>query len=155
MSGIIKKISTAQRNSTTYTSGLLQAKAYRALKKWTTNALKSRNISTIDWALLGLLYEKRSGYRPSELASELGVEAPFITALVTKLKKQHYVESKRDTKDTRVKCICLTAEGSEFVQQTETFLRSAMRPLIHDISIGDIISYLIVLEKIIENEHTL
>jgi DNA-binding MarR family transcriptional regulator len=154
MSGIIKKISTARRNRTTYTSGLLQAKAYRALKKWTTSALKSRNIATIDWALLGLLYEKKSGYRPGELAFELGVEAPFITALVTKLKKQGYVESKRDTKDTRVRCICLTKEGMEFVQDTEPFLREAMRPLIKGISIDDVISYLIVLEKIIENEQT-
>jgi DNA-binding MarR family transcriptional regulator len=151
MSGIIKKISAATNNQTTYKVGLLQAKAYRALKKHTTEALAHLDVSSVEWAFLGILYDNKNGIRSSDAADELGVEAPFITATFGKLEKKDLVETKVDKTDSRAKLLCLTASGRQFVTSTETHVRSKMRPILTGLSAKDVISYLVVLEKIIEN----
>ena len=72
MMNIIQKIQTVAQNRKTYRVGLLQAKAYRVLKHHTAKALSEFNISHIEWAFLGLLYDAPKGMRSSALAKELG-----------------------------------------------------------------------------------
>lgn len=151
MSGIFKKIQSATHNRTTYRVGLLQAKAYRILKNHTDKGLEPYGLSTVEWALLGLLHDNLTGMKPSVLALELGVEAPFVTSLVTPLIKKGLVDSRRDEKDTRSKSIYLTAKGVTKVESIEKELRSFMKPLLGGSNIGDLLSYVTVLETIIEN----
>lgn len=151
MSGLFKKIQSASHNRTSYRVGLLQAKAYRILKNYTGKLLAAYELSTVDWALLGLLHDHPKGMRSSILAQELGVEAPFITSLFGKLNTMGLVESKRDEKDSRAKILSLTAKGASSVEKIEKELRSAMKPLLSGSSIGDLLSYVSVLETIIEN----
>jgi len=151
MTGIIKKIKIAIRNRTTYRVGLLQAKAYRILKRYTSEGLQSHDISTVDWALLGHLNDFKGGCRLSHLAEELGVEAPFVTVLYTKLHKKGLVISKTDPDDSRAKIICLTQKGEGFVRETEEGLKTHMRPLLKGLSSNEVVSYINVLEHIIEN----
>ncbi len=151
MAGIVKKIRTAAQNTTTYRIGLLQAKAYRALKQYTTKALAHLDISTVEWAFLGLLFDEPNGLRASEAALELGVEAPFITVLHKKLGKKKLVEAKQDEHDTRAKVLFLSKEGRRFVEETEIYLRGKMRPLVRGTSMKDILAYISVLQTIEEN----
>jgi MarR family transcriptional regulator for hemolysin len=151
MSGIIKKISAGARNRTTYAIGLLQAKAYRILKQHTTKALSKYEISTVEWAFLGLLYENKDGLRSIEVAHELGVKPPFITSILNNFDKKHLVDISDDSKDSRAKVLRLTKEGNKFVDEVESYLKDKMRPLIGGAPLGDILSYILVLEKIIEN----
>ncbi len=151
MPGIFKKIQSATHNRTTYRVGLLQAKAYRILKNHTGKGLEQHGLSTVQWAFLGLLHDNKSGMKPSVLAIELGVEAPFVTSLVAPLKKKGLVDSKRDEKDTRSKSIYLTTKGTTTVESIEKELRSFMKPLVDGSSIGELLSYVSVLETIIEN----
>lgn len=134
--------------------GLLQAKAYRVLKKQTADALAEYRVSTVEWALLGLLFQEDKGMRSSKLAKELGVEAPFITALFRKLEKRGFVDAISDENDSRARNIRLTDEGIDFVQSTEQKMKQRMRPLIEGISVNDLMSYVAVLEKILQNNHT-
>ncbi len=108
-------------------------------------------MSSTHWALLGLLYEAKAGLRPGEVANELGVEAPFVTRMVNEFKKKKLVEQKEDPSDSRANVLFLTAAGKAEVKKIESVLRVEMAPLIKDVAFGDLLSYLLVLKKIIEN----
>ncbi len=149
--GIIQKISTAAHNSTTYRAGLLQTKSYRILKHSTAAALQEFDIATIEWAFLGLLNDVPHGMRPGDVADELGVEASFITHMVTRLKKTGLIELTTDRNDSRARNIALTSRGREFVIRAEQHLRIATKPLLRGIPLRDLITYLDVMQRIIEN----
>ncbi len=152
--GMLKKIRMAARNRTTYRVGLLQSKAYRSLQQHTAGKLAPSGISPSDWAFLGLLYDNAENpIRPREIADELGVEAPFVTRLFEQLRKKGLVQKKPDPRDRRATLLFLTAQGREFVQRTEALLREETKGLLKDIPRGDILSYIAVLEKIIENSN--
>ncbi len=146
---IFKQIKRVRDNRTSYSVGLLQAKAYRALKQTTGMILDEHGISTVEWAFLGLLYERSMS--PTVAAHELGVEAPFVTSLVGKLKEKGFMLEERDEKDARRKSLRLSEAGRKFVADTEVVLRSRMRPLVKGASTRDLLGYLTVLESIIEN----
>jgi DNA-binding MarR family transcriptional regulator len=150
---ILTKISRVARNSTTYRVGLLQARVYKILKERTSVVLAPLGVSTTEWAFLGLLKETKA-MRPKHIAEELGVEPPFVTFMVTHLKKEKLVEESVDTRDSRAKMLSLTPKGKTFVEKTEKFIRNEMRPLIAGTSPGDLSGYLTVLEKVIENSTT-
>ncbi len=92
------------------------------------------------------------GVRPKGAAEELGVEAAFVTNLVSDLTKKGLVESKADTNDSRAKYLHITEKGVTFMDSVEPKLHDAMRPLLKNISFNELSTYLIVLEKIIEND---
>jgi DNA-binding MarR family transcriptional regulator len=151
--GYIQRLSSVARNRTTYRAGLLQAKAYRILKVRTNKELAriEKGISSIHWALLGLLHDEHDGMRPHEAALELGVEAAFVTALVAELRKKGFVTTKADASDNRSKRLCITEKGTAFVASAEPKLRGAMRPLLAGLSVTELSSYLVALEKIVKN----
>jgi DNA-binding MarR family transcriptional regulator len=149
--GIVAKVGAVIRNRKTYQIGLLQAKAYRILKQYTTNALQHLNISTTEWALLGFLNDQPKPVRASVIAEVLGVEPPFVTVLIKKLEKQGLVSIQPDPNDNRSKLLELSAEGTEFVGKTELYLRDKMRPLAQGTGLSDVAGYVSVLERIIEN----
>ena len=147
---ILRKLSLAKHNRTTYRVGLLQAKAYRILKSTTTQLLKPLGISTIEWAFLGLLHD-RGSLRSKAAALELGVEPPFITVLVTSLKNRGLVSETKEANDTRAKSLQLTEEGRVFVDSTEKIVREGMRSSIKGVHLNDLLGYLAVLETIVTN----
>jgi DNA-binding MarR family transcriptional regulator len=150
--GITKKILLALKHSTTYNVGLLQAKAYRILRKETTIALKGTGISTIDWAFLGLLYESKNiGMRSKDAAAELGTKPPFITERSKVLEKKGLIVVKEHETDARTNVICITEKGRVFLKQTEKKVREHMERTIKGISRSDILSYLAVLNGIVDN----
>lgn len=149
---MLNKILIAISTYKTYQVGLLQAKAYRLLKQRTNRILTVFDISTLDWALLGLLAENPGGLRLSAIAEELGVEAPLVTRMIQKLQKKAYVEFKEDPTDSRAKIVGLTRNGAEFVKKTEAHVRKNMKSMLNEIPPADLLAYIAVLRKIIENE---
>ena len=150
MINILHKLSIAAHNRTTYRVGLLQAKAYRLLKQRTALILKKSKLSTIEWAFLGLIADKKS-LRAREAALELGVKPPFITEITTTLIKRGLITVTQDADDGRVRPISLTPSGAAFVEKTEAHVRSEIRPLLSGIALKDLLGYLTVLEKLIDN----
>lgn len=142
-----------QRNRTTYRIGLLQAKAFRILKSHTAKVLKPLDLNAAEWALLGLVYEHES-IRPSEAAHEIGVEPPFITTMVAKLKKKGVIRESVEVGDKRSKSIALTESGKKFVVETEQIVRKDMRSLIGGVNATDLMGYLAVIETIIASKHS-
>ena len=136
----------------TYRAGLLQAKAYRILKQNTSKILEPYDLSTLDWALIGILYDSKDGRRMSTLATLLGVEPPLISRMVGRLEKKGIMRQKKDGEDTRAKVVTLMAEGRKLVGRIEKVLRKEIKSLFVGASPKDILHYLYVLEKIVENE---
>ena len=150
---LLKSFTTIKHGLTTYRLGLLQARAYRILKKSSSDHLVAVDISTLDWALLGLLYDEPKGYRLNKVAELLGVESPFVTEMVKTLKRKGYVEQAVDAKDSRAKILKLTPKGKEFVPILDGSLKKKLRYLLSGASPKDIYGYLKVLEQIIQNEN--
>lgn len=146
-----KKVVAEKAGLTTYAMGLLQAKAYRVLKNQTTEALKDFGISTIEWALLGLLYDNKEGLSFIMLATLLGVEAPFVTAMVHSLEKNNLVMRKSDKNDKRAKIVSLTAAGKNNIPKIEERVRQSSKFLLEHLSMSDILAYKKVLKTIIQN----
>ena len=150
----LKNSIAAEFGLTTYQLGLLQAKAYRILKMRTNHALKPYNISTIEWALLGMLSEKKEGLTFGEIAKQLGVEAPFVTELLGKLEQKKLVTLVYSELDRRSKKAFISKDGMKLVSTVEKELRQTMRPLLKSASIKDVLAYRRILEVIIKNSET-
>ena len=152
MNTLFKKIKDTIHNRKTYRAGLLQAKVYRVLKGFSQDRLmKSYGLSTIDWALLGLLYDKMDGMKPSAIATDLGVEPPFVTVIIAKLTKIGFIDVRTQKGDSRVKIFYLNEKGQKLVPEVEKYLRDEMSVLIKGIDHRDLIVYSSVLESIVEN----
>ena len=145
------KKSIFDHNEPTYRAGLLHAHSYRILRKHASDELEVVELTTLDWSLLGLLYEQHKGYRSSKLALLLGVEAPFITETVRKLKKKGYVKEALDAKDSRAKIVCLTAKGRGFVPIYDRILCQRLNRLLAGVTPKDFSGYMKVLEAILKN----
>lgn len=147
----ILKLLGIQRRVTTHTVGLLQAKAYRILKHTTNDALKDFHISPLEWSFLGLLHDQPKGLRARELAELLGVEPPFITVVVKKLKLQKMLNIIVDPADKRAKVISLSKTGEKFIPKVEAHLRSVTDPLIKGLNRLELLAYIKVLHTIVRN----
>lgn len=137
----------------TYNSGLLQAKAYRLLKRYISVNLKKHGLTTVEWAMLGQLYETTS-LTITQTANILDVEKPFATNLTEVLRKKGFVTRIVDKEDRRSKKISLTEKGRVQVPVIEKDLRSAMSTILNNVSADDIFSYIKVLEEIVRNTST-
>ena len=151
MSELFNKARTLLRNRTTYQVGLLQARVYRVLKQKTNGILAPFGISSLHFAMLGLLKEKKEGLMLQDIAQALGVEPPFVSELLRTLTKCGWVVTVANPKDKRAKVAELTPDGLAFLVSTERHTREHIRPLLTGISSGDIATYLSVLEKISKN----
>jgi DNA-binding MarR family transcriptional regulator len=147
------KLARSRNSWTSYKIGLLQTKAYRALKAHTTTVLKPFQLSTVEWALLGILHEQQAGIRSMDVADLLGVEQPFITVLLKKLSDRELVHIEPHASDRRVKLVTLTPSGRDFVVTTEEVVLAGMKPLLGKLKSPDIATYLTVLQSFAEHDN--
>jgi MarR family transcriptional regulator for hemolysin len=156
LTDIITKFLTSNTTTySTYKTGLLQAKAYRALKQRTAELLKPFDLSTMEWVVLGSLSEMHDGLTHTQIAELVGVETPFATNLVTALEEKKLVKRKLNPKDKRYKIVMLVPSARSTVATIEKQLRAEMKPLLKGYSLTDIVGYMNVLKTIISNNDLL
>ena len=102
----------------TYTLGLLQAKSFRFLKQKGNSLLSQYNLNTTEWAILGLIYENKKSTK-TELSNILLFKKPFLTKIISELKKKKFLIETRDKTDKRSEILTLTNYGEKFVEKTE------------------------------------
>ena len=151
INNIFKKIVAARKSFATYNIGLIQTKAHRVMKSRTDDLLKEFEISSVEWALLGLLHDNSKGLKFIDTAEMLGVEAPFITILVEKLSEKKLLTQITSKTDRRAKTLLITEHGNKLVPLIEDKLRKGMGSLVEGIPVGEIYSYYKVLTKIVSN----
>jgi DNA-binding MarR family transcriptional regulator len=133
-----------------YSTGLLQGKAYRALNASLTKALHPYDLSIPEWKLLGQLYD-HGEFRLADLAERLNVEAPLVTALIDRLEKKVFVKRTNHPNDKRAKVITITKKGGDVITVIEPFVKVAMNKLLQGITREQLITYIRVLETIVNN----
>lgn len=134
----------------TYDLIRLQGKSYRFIKNYINNSLAKEKLSSLEWGILGLLYENKEGQRYIELAQSMGVEPPFITELVSTLLKQNLIHTKDSEKDKRSKVLSLSEKGKKRVEAMEKNLEKRLHSQFTDISSGEWKTYREVMNKLIE-----
>lgn len=150
---LMLKLITNTDSLTTYKTGLMQAKAYRSLKQVTSKALEPYKLSSLDWALLGLLFDSPEGFKLVEIAELLGVESPFVTVLIDGLEEKGLVTRTVKAEDKRAKIITLTDKSREMIPVIEKDLLSYTKVLLKGASVSEVIAYIKVLSKIVENSN--
>lgn len=128
-------------------AGILQTKAYRALRQFMGQCLGPHDISLTGWALLGKVAHTH-GIRASVLAADLSVKRPLVTEMLREFESKGLLTRRTDPADSRAKQIVLTDKGAQFVQDLERELRSELHGFLHDISVDDLAIYLKVLRII-------
>ncbi len=154
---MLKKLITSITNSNvpikaipTYQISLLHSKTHRIVKQATSHALKKYKLSYVDWALLGLLYEKEE-LRYGSLADELGVEPSFISVLIEGLQKKSLIREKKHHSDKRVKQIHLTKKGKDLIPEVESFLKDKLDYLFNSLQPNDLNKYLTYMAVLADN----
>ncbi len=148
--GFFSDIALVVKNHTTYEIGLIQARGYRTLKHLSAAALRDEGITTIEWAILGILSHHKKGLRASELAKELGVQPPLVSRLLIKAEKNKWI-SVTEGEDRRERVVKLTEKGEDGVVRIEKIMRVATRPLLKGVRPRDLLGYLRTLSIISEN----
>ena len=119
LTSAFRKFVSSSTEFDSYTLLRFHAKSYRLIKNVVTETLHKYKLSVLDWSLLGILFQKPEGSRFVEISNEMGVEPPFVTELITILKKKNYVKIEGDHEDHRAKCILLSKKSMETIPTIE------------------------------------
>ena len=151
---LFDQIRTIARNRKTYAVGLLQSRAYRALKQETARLLKKDKLTPIEWSMIGIIADQTQPILASEIAFILGVKAPLVSRMIKRLQAADWI-SIAPSKDKRQRALLLTTQGKKRVATIEQHLREGIRPLLHGVKPKDLVGYLNTLEVIAENTRNL
>lgn len=140
---------------TSYGVGLLQSKAYRALNVLTSNYLSELNLSPIDWAFLGVVYDAKKSNQDisqKQVAEILGTSEAFVVKLVKKMSDQKYLSQKKIQEDKRMRLLVMNPFGMAFIEKHEPRLRSFMKEQLKGISHIHVLGYLKTIEALADKE---
>jgi len=136
----------------TYISGTTQSKAYRLLRQRVYEVLKNYDMTPTYWSMLGIILQARNGIRQVEIANDLSVKAPLVTAMARELEKRGLVQSVVNQFDARAKLLAVTPNGKKFMKTVETELDDMLKHLLKGLTEQDMMTYQKVLQTIISND---
>ena len=137
---------------TTYQIGVLVARTHRELKAHTDAVLAPYELTSVDWAILGLLHDdKGAGMKLIDLSEELGVEAPFVTLRIKRLQTRELISVKSGTEDKRERLATITPLGIKIVAIIEPILRSASRKWLKGVGPLDVKGFITVMKTVVLN----
>ena len=149
---ILKQLISKRVYLTTYQIGLLVARTHRTLKAHTDEVLAPYDLTSVDWAIMGLVHDDNgSGIRLSDLSIELGVEAPFITVRIKRLEKRQLVLITQSTHDKRERLVTSTPAGIKIVTTIEPILRTQSRRWLTGANLLDIKGFITTMKTIVKN----
>lgn len=131
----------------TYQTGLLQSRAYRAFTGFMTDFLSDMDLSLPQWIMLGVLYDNGT-LQPVQIADQLGVKPPVATTLINDLERKRLLERKPHETDSRSSLITLTSRGRNIVSATEKRLHKELRTFMGELSLPEIVVYTRVVAKL-------
>ncbi len=151
---IVRRLLPESYSPTTYGLGILQAKSFRHLKTETAAALKGHGITSVDWAILGVVSESAEGLSLSAISKELGIQAPLVTVRVNRLAAKRLITVAASRADSRQRMAKLSASGKQLLPEIERLLRDRLKPLFRGASVRDLLGYVSVLARIVKNQET-
>ncbi|MBY0538027.1 MarR family transcriptional regulator [Patescibacteria group bacterium] len=150
---LLKRLIVKHLTLTTYQIGVLVARTHRVLKSHTDAVLAPYDLTSVDWAIIGLLHDdKRTGMKLSVLSEELGVEAPFITLRIKRLQDRNLVSITAGKTDKRERLATITSAGSELVTTIEPILRKESRKWLRGAGPLDVKGFITVMKTVTLND---
>lgn len=134
----------------TYKAGVAQSSAYRMLMKFTDNAVKEYGITSMQWFMIGSIYDAgESGVTVTRLSQLLDTNVPYITNTLNILEAKNIVTRTSHDEDSRSKVITIYPAFVSHVEQIEKDLRHKMQVTLYaTITPQDLLVYIKVLYKL-------
>lgn len=141
---------------TTYQAGVLQARAYRALRNFMNEHLSGHGLTVMEWNVLGLVFDftDKGGAKVGQLADLLNVEISLITSTLNKLEPAGHIQRMEDEKDSRAKRVITTRSGEKKVKKIEKQLKKEMEEWLSDIRSPQLAQYIRTLQNFARKEKT-
>jgi DNA-binding MarR family transcriptional regulator len=135
---------------TTYQAGVAQSTAYRLLKKITEEAIRSHDITMMQWFIIGTIYDTGTqGITVTELSRAVDTNVPYITNTLNLLETKDIIVRDVHEKDSRSKRISINPAYAPTVRLIEQDLRQKMRDTIYtQVTPDELFTYVRVLQKL-------
>ena len=134
----------------TYRAGVAQSSAYRVLMKFTDDAVKQYGITSMQWFMIGVIYDSGSaGVTVTDLSKLLDTNVPYVTNTLNLLESKDIIIRTAREADTRQKVVTIHPDFIDNIQQIEQDLRHKMQSVLYaDITPQELLTYIKVLYKI-------
>lgn len=115
---------------TIYELCLLHSRADRAFRTLIAEQLEPHELTMMQWLLLGVVGRgPKDGLSMSDIAHEMGITLPQVTALLTDLTKRRLTKLKTQRRDRRSRHAQLTSKGEEVMKSAEAATESGLSEL--------------------------
>ncbi len=128
-----------------HTLGIMHLKAARNVKRRRETILRTFDLRSPEWFVLGMVADQPDGITTKELANCLEVKSTYITAVVRSLKERGWLAITQHGTDSRFRPIILTPTGRTFVLRVEQALSAALIGGLQGVSAEEMKHYLKVL----------
>lgn len=136
--------------TTTYQAGVIQSTMTRQIKKFTDDCLREHGITTMQWFVIGTIYDAGSaGIRISALSKKVDTNIPYITNTINLLESRGMVVREETPGDNRARVVKIDPKFAPKCPVIEDSLRQKMRDGIYShIEPHELQTYLSVIEKL-------
>lgn len=134
----------------TYQAGVIQSTAFRVMNKVTATLLKDYNLSTMQWFIVGTVYDAgERGISITDLSRKLDTGISFLTNSINVLELKKMVVRREHSTDNRVRLVHIHPSFKSKCVQIETELRQKMRETLYDhITRDELNTYIKVLHRL-------
>ncbi len=134
---------------TMYDLCLLHAHSDRLFRASIASHLEKSHITMMEWLLLGVVQAGgQKGVTMSDIATELQVTLPQVTALVNKLLPLKLIRQKSAPTDRRSRLVQLTNKGQLVFSEASTLLDEARAGILGNATDEQIDAYVAVLSRL-------
>lgn len=115
---------------TIYELCLLHSRADRALRTVIAEQLQPHDLTMMQWLLLGVVGNApKDGVSMSEIAEQMGITLPQVTALLSDLTKRRLTKLKTQRRDRRSRHALLTPKGEEVMASANDTIETGLAEL--------------------------
>ena len=134
----------------TYSSGILQGRAYRKLKRVTSDILKKHGLSASEWFIIGTIYDSwPKGLSITELSKITDTSLAYLSKTATSLIKRNMLIKIESESDSRTNLINVTKSARKQIPEIESAVRTDMRRIIYpELTPEELQTYIQVLSKL-------
>ncbi|MGB4758464.1 MAG: MarR family transcriptional regulator [Candidatus Saccharimonadales bacterium] len=132
---------------TTYRSGVLQARAWRTIKRLTDDWLREYGITTAQWVVIGMVHDSgKQGIRITDLAKQTDTTLSFLTHTVNLLESKSILTRVEHASDSRAKMVRMADHYTKTCKQIEAELSEKLAATLYSkVSKADLHTYVKVL----------
>lgn len=112
---------------------VVQAHFDKKIKSLSAEILSAHKLTHMEWLVMCVINSSPRASKMSDIANEIGVSLPQITALVTNLISKRLIKQKTIISDRRSKHLSLTLKGKRIMGKVETTLNKNLKSWLTEI----------------------